>query len=309
MKSIGMAKGRPRKKRFGTVGIIGRPNAGKSTLLNRLIGSKVSIVSEKPQTTRQLIRGVLNHARGQAVFVDTPGIHKPGYELNRRMLQYVHDAIASVDLLLLITDASQSFGSGERFVLDLVAQTRKKCILLLNKVDRMPKGKLLPLLEFYSAHHAFKELIPISARDGTQLDVLVEKIFENLPIGEPQFAEEYFTDSSERFMVAELIREKVLSHTREEIPYITAVVIDNFDESERDSKRLTRIAASVVVEKSSQQSIVIGRRASLIKQVGIEARREIEALLGSKVFLELKVRTLENWRNNNAFLQSVGISG
>jgi GTPase len=309
MKSQTPAKGRPRKKRFGTVAIIGRPNSGKSTLLNRLVGTKVSIVSEKPQTTRQLIRGVLNHPRGQAVFVDTPGVHKPGYELNRRMLQCVHEAMATVDLLLLITDASQSFGSGERFVLDLLAQTGKKCILLLNKIDRIPKNKLLPMIEFYSAQCKFKELIPISARDGTQLDVLAEKIFEYLPIGEPQFAEEYYTDSSERFMVAELIREKVLGHTREEIPYTTAVLIEKFDESDRESKRLIRIAASVVVEKSSQQAIVVGRGASLIKRIGIEARKEIEALLDTRVFLELRVRTLENWRNNNSFLQSVGISG
>jgi GTPase len=309
MKTTAPAKGRPRKKRFGAIAIIGRPNAGKSTLLNRLVGSKLSIISEKPQTTRQLIRGELNHPRGQAVFVDTPGIHKPGFELNRRMLQYVHEAIASVDLLLVITDASQSFGAGERFVLDLIKQSRKKCLLLLNKVDRVPKNKLLPLLEFYSKEYAFKELIPISARDGTQLDVLKEKIFEHLPIGEAMYGEDYFTDVTERFMVAELIRERVLAHMREEIPYTTAVVIENFDESDRESRRLVRINALVVVEKPSQQSIVVGRGAAMIKMIGTEARKEIQEYLEAQVFLDLRVRTVEDWRNNNAFLLSVGIAG
>lgn len=300
-------KGRPRKKRFGTVALIGRPNSGKSTLMNRLLGTKLSIVSDKPQTTRHSIRGVLNHSLGQAVFVDTPGIHKPGHELNRRMLHMVHDALGSVDLLLLLTDASSKFGAGDKFVLDLIRKAGRQTLLLLNKVDIVPKNGLLPLLGFYAREYGFKELIPISARDGTNLDVLVEKIFLHLPIGGPEFDEEYLTDRSERFLVAEIIREKVLARTRDELPYASAVVIDHFDESERVSKGMTRIEASVIVEKPSQKAIVVGRGARMIKAIGMEARREIETLLESKVFLRLTVLEREDWRNNPGLLRSMEI--
>lgn len=309
MKVLRPKSGRPRKKRFGTVAIIGRPNSGKSTLLNRLVGAKVSIVSDKPQTTRHQIRGLLNHRCGQAVFVDTPGVHKPGYELNRRMLHAVRDALESVDLLLLLTDASESFGAGERFVLELIKQSQRKTLLLLNKIDLVEKSRLLPKLDFYSKEYGFKELIPISALDGTNLDVLAEKIFEYLPVGEPQYAEDYLTDKSERFQVAEIVREKVLKHTRDELPYSTAVRIESFDESERETRRITRITASVIVEKESQKAIVVGRGARMIKTIGSEARQEIEQLLDSRAFLGLTVRTHRDWRNDPGFLQTLDVLG
>lgn len=297
------------EQRFGTVAIIGRPNSGKSTLLNRLIGAKVSIVSDKPQTTRHQVRGILNDPRGQAVFLDTPGIHKPEFELNRRMLKAVRNAIVSVDLLLLITDASVKFGGGERFVLDMVKGSRRKSVLLLNKIDRIQKGRLLPILDLYRQAHEFQEYIPLSALRGTNVDLLIRKIFEFLPVGEPLYPEDYLTDKSERFLVSEMIREKVLKYTHAELPYSTAVMIERFDESERSNRGLTRIDALVVVDKRSQKAIVVGRGADLIRTIGSEARKEIELLLQSRVYLGLTVRTRRGWRNDKSFLYSLDITG
>ncbi len=293
--------------RFGTVALIGRPNAGKSTLLNRLVEMKISIVSDKPQTTRNQIRGLLNHPRGQAVLVDTPGIHKPGYEMNRRMLRAVYAAIQDVDLLLVITDASRSRGAGDRFVLEVVKKANRPAILLLNKVDCVAKHRLLPLIDLYRQEYEFLEIIPISALTGVQVDRMVGRIFDHLPPGEPLYPADYVTDRTERFLVGEMVREKILLHTREELPYTTAVVIERFDESERSSQGLVRIAAKIIVEKSSQQGIVVGSGGSMIKAIGSDARLEIESLLGCRVFLELVVRTRENWRNDVTFLESIEI--
>jgi GTP-binding protein Era len=296
-----------RKKRFGSVALIGRPNSGKSTLVNRLVGAKVSIISDKPQTTRHQIRGILNHRWGQAVFIDTPGVHKPGYELNRRMQLAVHDALQSVDLILMITDVSVSFGAGERYVLDLIKESRQKALLLLNKIDKVNKNRLLPIIDFYRQEYDFKAIIPISARDGKQLDVLVEELFRQLPIGEPQYDQDLFTDRSEKFMAAEIIREKVLKYTRDELPYATAVLIEQFDESERETRKMVRITASVVVEKDSQRGIVVGRNAQMIKAVGTEARLDIETLLNCRVYLGLSVCARQDWRNDEDFLLALDI--
>ena len=294
-------------KKFGTVALIGRPNAGKSTLLNRLVEMKISIVSDKPQTTRNQIRGLLHHPRGQAVLVDTPGIHKPGYEMNRRMQRTVHAAIQDVDLLVLLTDASLARGAGDQFVVEMVKKVAKPAILLLNKIDRIAKPRLLPLIDFYQKEYPFLEIIPISAMKGTQVHIMVEKVFDHLPPGEPLYPADYLTDRTERFMVGEMIREKILQHTHEELPYSTAVVIERFDESEREGRGLVRIAAKVVVDKTSQQGMVVGAGGSMIRTIGIEARRDVEALLGCQVFLELVVRTREHWRNDSTFLESIEI--
>lgn len=295
------------EKRFGTVAIIGRPNSGKSTLLNRLVEMKISIVSNKPQTTRNPIRGLLHHPRGQALLVDTPGIHKPGYEMNRRMLRMVYEAIGEVDVLVLITDASISRGAGDRFVLEIVKKAAKPSLLLLNKVDKISKPKLLPLIDLYQKEYPFAEIIPVSALKGIQLDIMIEKLFDLLPKGEPIYPEDYVTDRTERFLIGEIIREKVLRNTQEELPYTTAVIIERFDESRRPGEGLVEIAAKIVVEKSSQQGIVVGAGGQLIRQIGIEARKDAEALLGCRVFLELVVRTREHWRNDPLFLESIEI--
>ncbi len=291
----------------GFVSIIGRPNVGKSTLLNRLIGQKVSIVSNKPQTTRHRILGVLTDPRGQIAFVDTPGIHKPGYELNRRMMRAIRNALEGVDLLLLMVDASEEFGHGDQFVLNIFKETTVKSLLLINKVDKVKKSKALPIIDRYQREHDFLDYIPISALKGDNLNVVIDKLFEYLPEGERLFPEDYITDRSERFLVSELIREKVLEFTRQELPFSTACVIEAFDESRRASKGLVRISALVVVERDSQRAILIGHAGQMIKKIGTMARKEIEKLLGAKVFLELFVKVEEKWRNNVQMLDEIGI--
>lgn len=286
---------------------MGRPNVGKSTLLNRLIGQKLSIVSNKPQTTRHRILGVLTEARGQIAFVDTPGIHRPSYALNRRMMQVIHDSLQSVDLALLMIDVTQKFGGGDQFVLDMVRQAHRKTLLLLNKVDAIKKPLLLPILDRYRKAHEFLDYLPISALKGDYLDKVIDQIFEALPEGELLFPAEYLTDRTERFIVAELIREKVLANTREELPYTTAVFINEFDESDRKKKKLVRITATIYVEKTSQRPIVLGHGGEMIKRIGTAARQEIEKFLGARVFLELQVKVEEKWRNNPAVLDQIGI--
>jgi GTPase len=283
----------------GFVSIIGRPNSGKSTLLNQLLGEKISIVSDKPQTTRENILGILTSKEGQIVFTDTPGIHKPGYELNRRMMQTVYDALEGKDLLLLIVDAATSFGSGDQYVLDLIKPRGLKTFLLLNKIDLLRKDKLLPLISLYSQKFDFAEVIPVSAMKRDNLDLLVRLILKYLPEGGPHFPEEQFTDRHERFLVAEIVREKVLSETHEELPYSTTVVVTRFDESQED---LVLLYCDIVVEKESQRKIVIGSQGQKLKQIGTEARIDIEKLLGKRVYLELYVRVKTRWRDDPRFL-------
>lgn len=289
----------------GTVTILGRPNSGKSTLLNALIGEKVSIVSDKPQTTRYGIRGILNDARGQIVFVDTPGIHKPQYRMNVRMERITREAMRDVDLALLVVDGSIAFGAGERFVLDLLRSLGVRSILSINKIDKIAKPKLLPLIQRYSTANDFLEIIPISATERDNLDLLLDKVFEYLPDGEASFDRETVTDRTERFMVSELIREKILERTREELVYATAVLLKKFDESRRGSRKLVVLEAEILVEKSSQQGIILGAQGSRLRDIGIAARKDLEELLGCKVYLGLRVRTIQKWRNNESVLNEL----
>jgi len=296
----------PTKFRCGYVALIGRPNAGKSTLLNRLVGEKIAAVSNKPQTTRHRIQGIVSRNDGQIVFVDTPGIHKPGHLLNRRMMAAVHDAIMSVDLLVLMRDASVSTGNGDQFVLDLVKQSEKPAVLVLNKIDKLrEKGRLLPLIEFYSKEYEFAEVIPISALNGDEIDILLTETIKHLPEGEAIFSDYELTDQSMRNIAAEMVREKILESTGEEIPYVTAVVTEMYDESEPD---LIKIFCAIYVERASQKKIIIGKGGLRLKEVGTAARIEIEALSGKRVFLKLFVKVVEDWRNREGTLDELGVS-
>jgi GTP-binding protein Era len=291
----------------GYVALIGRPNAGKSTLLNRLVGQKIAAVSDKPQTTRFRIQGIITRPEGQVVFVDTPGVHQPGYELNRRMMASVQEALMGVDLVCLIRDASVSTGNGDRFVLDLVKRSEKPALLLLNKIDKLEdKSELLPLIESYRNEYEWREVIPISALKDEMTDVLVESSLRHLPEGEPIFSEDELTDQSLRVLVAEIVREKVLRVTGDEIPYVTAVVTEKFEEVRED---FARIFCVIVVERGSQKKIIIGKGASRLKDIGIRARKEIQELLGHRVHLELFVKVEEDWRNREQLLDEYGLSG
>ena len=291
--------------RSGYAALIGRPNAGKSTLLNRLVGEKIAAVSNKPQTTRFKIQGIVTRPGGQIVFVDTPGVHKPGYLLNRRMMASVHDAMLSVDVVVLLRDASVSTGNGDRFVLDLVKQSAKPSILVLNKIDKIKnKTELLPLMEFYSKEYDFAEIVPVSALKGDAVDNLLQQIVNHLPQGEPIFAEDELTDQPMRAIVAEMVREKILSSTGEEIPYVTAVVTERWDDS--DPEQL-RIYCAIYVERSSQKAIIIGKGGSKLKKIGTEARVDIENLLGRHVYLQLFVKVVEDWRNSGRELDEIGV--
>ncbi len=291
--------------RSGYVALIGRPNAGKSTLLNRLVGEKIAAVSNKPQTTRHKIQGIVTKGTGQIVFVDTPGVHKPGFLLNRRMMAAVHDAILSVDVLVLMRDASVSTGNGDKFVLDLVKQADKKAILVLNKIDKIKeKSALLPLIEFYSKEFEFEEIVPVSALKGDAIENLLSQIIKHLPEAEPIFDEDELTDQSMRTIVAEMVREKILATTGEEIPYVTAVVTEVFDES---NPNLPRIFCAIYVERASQKKIIIGKGGARIRDVGTRARADIEKLLGKQIFLKLFVKVVEDWRNREQKLDEIGI--
>jgi len=289
----------------GTVTIIGRPNSGKSTLLNGLVGQKISIVSRAPQTTRHRIVGIRTDDRGQIVFVDTPGIHKPHFRMNERMQRIVRDALEDVDLVLHVVDASISIGAGETFVLEMVKRIRPKALLLLNKIDRIPKPRLLPLMQRYGDEYPYLEIIPVSALKGENLDLLLGRLFEHLPEGQPLYDPEQITDRPERFLSAEFIREKILERTREEIPYTTAVLLKKFDESRRESAKLVSIQADILVEKESQQGIILGKGGLQLRDLGTAARKELEELLGCRVYLELEVRTVRKWRDNDAILDEL----
>ncbi|HEU0253658.1 MAG TPA: GTPase Era [Pyrinomonadaceae bacterium] len=295
------------KLHSGYVALIGRPNAGKSTLLNRLVGQKIAAVSDKPQTTRFRIQGVITKPEGQVVLVDTPGVHQPGYELNRRMMAAVQDALMGVDLVCLIRDASVSTGNGDRFVLDLFKRSGKPALLLLNKIDKLEeKSELLPLMDWYRNEYDWREIIPISALKNEQTDVLLDAFLRHLPEGGPIFAEDELTDQSLRVLVSEIVREQVLHVTGDEIPYVTAVVTERFEEVRDD---FTRINCVIVVERGSQKKIIIGKGAGRLKEIGIRARREIENLLGHRCHLELFVKVEEDWRNKEQLLDEYGLSG
>ena len=291
--------------RSGFVSIIGRPNAGKSTLLNALVGEKLAIVTRKPQTTRNRIQGMVNverkgkHPAGQIVLVDTPGVHKPINSLDRRMMKEVYDALEGCDLLLLIVDAAEKFGAGDKFVLDIVKKSGQPCFLLLNKIDKLDKQRLLPLIAEYKDRHDFAEVIPISAMKRQGLDTLLDGVVKALPEGPRYFPKDQITDQPERFLVAELIREQVLLATEQEVPYATTVLIEQYEEG----GRLIRIAATIYCEREGQKAILIGKQGSTLKKIGTAARLQIERLLNTKVFLELFVKVRSGWRDSRDFVQ------
>ncbi len=291
----------------GYVALIGRPNGGKSTLMNRLVGQKLSIVSDKPQTTRHRITGVLNTPEGQLVFIDTPGIHKPEHTMNRRMVKAALDTLREADLVVLVVDAAEPAGYGDRFVMALLADLHKPLIVVLNKVDRIKsKVNLLPRIESYARGIKCHAVIPLSALKGEHVDGLLKEMLAALPEGEPLFDEDYFTDQSERTLASELIREKVLLHTRDELPYSTAVVIDQFGEPETPGA-VTRIYASIIVDHASQKPIVIGKGGDMIKRIGTEARKDLEEMLEGRVFLDLHVKVREDWRDDERLLDEIGL--
>ena len=297
----------PMAFRSGFVSIIGRPNAGKSTLLNALVGEKVAIVTHKPQTTRHRIQGFVNvkggsgRPPGQIVFIDTPGVHKPDSPLGSRMMREVNSALEERDLVLLIADVTQPFGKGDQFVLDLLKRVTAPVILLLNKIDAIDKPKLLAIIERYSKLRNFTEIIPISAAKRKGLEELLDQVIKRLPDGPRYFEKDQITDQPERALVAEMIRERVLIETGQEVPYASAVKIEGFESGEK----LTRIAAAIYCEREGQKAILIGKGGAMLKRIGTSARKQIEHLVGTKVFLELFVKVRENWRNSEAALDDL----
>jgi GTP-binding protein Era len=285
----------------GFVAIVGRPNAGKSTLINALVGAKVSIITPVPQTTRNRILGIVNRPNAQVVFMDTPGIHKPLSRLNRQMMSFVRQALQDRDLTVLIVDAPQKFGQGDQYALTLLKEYSARAILALNKIDTLPKTRLLPLIDHYSKRHDFEEVFPISALHGDGLEDLLQAVIRLLPEGPAYFPPDTYTDQPERFLAAELIREQVIRHTRQELPYVSAVLVEEFQETDT----MTSIRATILVEKESQRPIVIGAGGSMIKAIGTEARRELEKLLPPKVFLELFVKVEPHWRDNASLVSEL----
>jgi len=293
----------------GFVCILGRPNAGKSTLLNALVGEKLAIISPKPQTTRNRILGIINVAKqkhrvgGQVILLDTPGVHRPDSSLGRQMMGEVREALEGSNLILLIADATRKFAPSDESVLDLVKKAKTPCFLLLNKIDllRGNKEKLLPMIESYRKLYDFQEVIPLSARKREGLDVLMEKVVRALPEGPHYFPEDQVTDQPARFMAAEIIREQVLLETSEEVPYATTVMIEEFEEG----TKLTRIAAAIYCEREGQKGILVGKGGQMLKKIGTTARLQIEKMLGTRVYLELFVKVQPGWRESREFVEEV----
>jgi GTP-binding protein Era len=292
----------------GHVAIVGRPNAGKSTLLNRVIGEKIAIVSDKPQTTRTRILGAKNYVEpnGQIVFVDTPGIHRPLHRMNVRMMDTAVESLKEVDAVVLVQDASTRPGHGDEFVSKLVKNSRVPVVLALNKIDLIKKSTLLPLIAQLQTWATFSDIVPISAATGDGVDALEKTLLGKMPDGEALFPEDFLTDQPERVLVAETVREKVLRHTRDELPFSTAVVIDQFEEPDRPGG-LMRLFCTILVETESQKPIVIGRAGSMIKRIGTEAREDIERFFSCKVFLDLRVKVRPNWRDDERTLDQLGL--
>jgi GTPase len=288
----------------GFVSFLGRPNAGKSTLLNRIVGQKLAIVSDKPQTTRTRVVGVKNYPEGQVVFVDTPGVHKPTHRMNVRMVDAAIDAMREVDVIALVVDVSVKAGPGDRHLLTLLKDVKTPVILALNKVDLVSKPRLLPILEHYNRAHAFAELVPLSAVDGTNVDTLEALFLKHLPDGEPMYPPDYLTDQTERFYAAEIVREQVLQLTHDELPFSTAVVIDQFDETEPG---LLKLYCTILVERESQKPIVVGRAGSMIKAIGTAARLGLEEHFDRRVYLDLHVKVKSEWRDDERLLDQIGV--
>jgi GTP-binding protein Era len=312
----------------GFVAFLGRPNAGKSTLLNRIVGHKLAIVSDKPQTTRNRIVGVKNYPDGQVVFVDTPGVHKPTHRMNVRMVDVAIEAMREVDVVTLVVDASViaaapgsrpqgradasptgfggpvKLGPGDRYLLTLLAQSPAKAILALNKVDLVAKERLLPIIDHYQRAHSFAEIVPLSAADGTNVDTLERLLLQHLPEGEPLYPPDYVSNQPERWMASEIVREQVLQSTHDELPFSTAVLVDRLEE---EGPGLVRLYCTILVERESQKAIVVGRGGAMIKQIGTAARLELESYFGTKVFLDLHVKVKSEWRNDERVLDELGL--
>ncbi len=294
--------------RCGFVALIGRPNVGKSTLLNRLVGTKLAIVSDKPQTTRNRIAGVRNYDAGQAIFLDTPGIHRPTHRMNVRMVDAAVEGIQQADVLALVADATDDrAGARERFILERVQRTTAPVALVLNKVDLVPRPALLPLIERWRQRHPFADIVPVSARTGENVDRLERVILERLPEGDPLYPTDFLTDQPERFFVAEAVREKVLELTHAEIPFSTAVVVDRFEEA--DERGIMRFYCSILVERESQKPILVGRGGEMIKRIGTAARCDLETFFEARVYLDLRVKVASDWREDGRTLDELGMPG
>jgi len=289
----------------GFVTVLGRPNVGKSTLVNRLVGQKVAIVSDKPQTTRNRILAVVNRPGAQVVLFDTPGIHKPMHAMNRRMVETAEKSIGQGDVVLWMVDVGERYGPGDRYVRDLLKKSGLPVILGINKIDTVAKPRILPVIDAWRGQLDFAEVVPLSAKTGDNVDRLETLLVERLPEGPALYPEDFLTDQPERFFVAEMIRERILHHTREEIPYSSGVVIESFKEEEG----LMRIQAVIFVERDGQKGILIGKGGAMLKTIGTEARQQIEAFLGAKVFLGLFVKVRESWRENEGILSEMGLGG
>ena len=290
----------------GFVSFIGRPNAGKSTLVNRLVGTKLAIVSDKPQTTRTRILGVRNYADAQVVFLDTPGIHRPLHRMNVRMVDAAVDTIREVDVLCLVVDVNEPPGKGDRFVVDLVKNATAPAFLILNKIDLIRKSRLLPIIQQYADTGTFAEIIPLSAATGDNVDRLEKAIIERLPEGEARYPDDYLTDQPERFFAAEIVREKLLQFTHAEIPFSSAVVVDRFEEPE-GPRGVLKLYCTIVVDRESQKPIVVGRGGEMIKRIGTAAREDLQRFFDARVFLDLHVRVKSEWREDDAVLDDIGM--
>ena len=292
----------------GFVTLIGRPNVGKSTLLNRLVGTKLAIVSDKPQTTRNRIVGVRRYPDGQVVFLDTPGIHRPAHRLNVRMVDAAVETIRQADLIALVIDATDArAGRGERHVLEYVSRASAPVVLVMNKVDLVPRPTLLPLIDSWRARRDLAEIVPVSALTGENIDRLERALLVHLPEGEPLYPDDYLTDQPERFFVAETVREKVLEFTHAEIPCSSGVIVDRFEEA--DESGVMRLYCSILVERESQKPIVIGRGGDMIKRIGTAARLDLEAFFETRVFLDLRVKVRSEWREDDRLLDQMGVPG
>lgn len=289
----------------GFVALVGRPNAGKSTLLNRLVGQKVAIVSDKPQTTRTRILGVRNGEGGQIVFIDTPGVHRPLHRLNVRMVDVAVQSISQADVVCAVADATEAVGGGDQYLGKLLGRGSAPTVLALNKIDRVGKPALLPLIEHWSRLARFEDIVPVSALTGENEEALLAALLRHLPEGAALYPDDYLTDQPERAYVGEIIREKVLRHTRDELPFSSAVLVDSFEEA--DERGLMRLYCTILVERESQKPIVIGRGGTMIKRIGTEAREELERFFGARVYLDLRVKTRAGWREDPRMLDEIGI--
>jgi len=290
--------------RSGFVALIGRPNVGKSTLLNRVIGQKIAIMSDKPQTTRNKIQGVYTDDDAQIIFIDTPGVHKPKHKLGDFMVKVALNALREVDLILFMVNAEEGFGRGEAFIVERLNEINTPVFLVINKIDRIHPDELLPLIDRYKDLHPFAEIVPISALEGNNVERLLEQIKQRLPEGPQYYPPDQITDHPEQFIIAELIREKALHLTREEVPHSIAVVVERIER--REETGTVYVGAVIVVERDSQKGIIIGKQGRMLKEIGQRARADIEALLGSRVFLELWVKVQKDWRNRLAQLRDFG---